>query len=890
MTARQTIPRAAYRLQFHPGFTLKDALPWVPYLSTLGVSHVYASPLLKASPGSKHGYDVTDPTHINDEIGTEADLSAFVSSLREHNMGLVLDIVPNHMGIGGPENRYWWDVLKHGRNSQFADYFDIDWNSPIPNLRDKVLLPVLGDEYDKILESGKLKVVCENSEVTIRYFDHRFPVSPESVLLPASLLEETLVVLNSNPKALASFIEKQHYRLAFWRQGDTMLNYRRFFTITDLAGICVERPDVFENTHSHIIAWYRQGLLDGLRVDHPDGLRDPLGYLQRLHAAMPNAWIVVEKILEPGEQLPGEWPVAGTTGYDYLNHLTKLMIDPAGEKPLTEFYADFTGEPTDCEALLRDKKRWILNHNLLAEVNRLVCLLLKLSEGDHPFEGFTEDQMRDSLIELIACFSVYRTYIQPDPTNSDGRSPSESTDSPVPPAASSPFLFVREEDARIIASAVALAGQQRAEMIPLFDRLKDLLLLRFRQSESAEFAMRFQQLTGPAMAKGMEDTSFYCFNRYIVLNEVGGDPSHFGMSVRDFHHACTQATRNWPGSMLATSTHDTKRSEDVRARLALLSEIPDRWTATVRRWSALNEQHRRNNWPDRNAEYFFYQTLAGAWPLPLDRALACMEKAVREAKQHTDWTNPNKDYESALSGFVTSVLNDREFINDAEQFIKPLVRPGRINSLAQSLLKLTTPGVPDIYQGTEFWDLSLMDPDNRRTVDFAQRNNALNAICDRISAAAISSLLPDLLDNLDNGHLKLFIIHRALQFRQQHELLFRNGDYVPLAVTGSKSDYICAFARTHENSTAVTVVPRWILGLTGGQDRLPVGEEVWGDTRFLLPDNLAGNTFHNAFTGEIHALGHEGASDFLRIADALNRFPVALMENLEPTDSTPATA
>ena len=622
MNSGSTIPRATYRMQFHSGFTLRDGLAWVPYLSALGVSHLYASPLLMARPGSTHGYDVCQPARLNPELGTEADLDALVAALRERGMGLVLDIVPNHQGIGGPENPWWWDVLKHGRQSRFARHFDIDWDSPDPRWRNKVLLPVLGDEVERVLERRELTVVREGNEMRLRYFDRQFPVNPASLPESGSAAESVLAAVRDDPRAMEGLLARQHYAVVHWRLGDEHLNYRRFFTITDLVGVCVEVPQVFADTHQRILDWHRRGLLDGLRVDHPDGLRDPRTYLERLSQAAPGAWITVEKILEPGEELPGEWPVAGTTGYDFLGRLAGLFIDPAGEAPLTDFYAEFTDEPTRFAALVREKKRWILRERLAAEVTRLTRLLEVVAAGDNRGLPFAAAQLREALIELVACVPVYRTYIRANNQPDDGSTAGET---------GAVFEAIRDADVAVVDAAVADARRERPELGAVLAFLGDLLLGRVHGADSADWVMRFQQLTGPAMAKGVEDTAYYCYNRFIALNEVGGDPSRFGLSVGGFHQACAETSRHWPQGMLATSTHDTKRGEDVRARLALLSEIPGRWATAVRRWSAMNEAHREHGWPDRNAEYFFYQTLVGAWPLSVDRALACMEKAAREA-------------------------------------------------------------------------------------------------------------------------------------------------------------------------------------------------------------------------------------------------------------------
>jgi (1->4)-alpha-D-glucan 1-alpha-D-glucosylmutase len=849
-----TIPRATYRLQFHRGFTLRDAWDLVPYLSALGVSHVYASPLLKACPGSTHGYDVCDPTRISPEIGSEADLEALVSALRERGMGLVLDIVPNH-AAAAPENPWWWDVLQHGRRSRFAEYFDIDWDSPDPALRGKVFVPVLGDEFERVLERGELKVGCENAEVTVRYFEHRFPASPDSILVPGRFLEEAVAEFNSDRQALAQFLDQQHYRLAGWRHGDTELNYRRFFTITSLAGVQVELPQVFADTHNHLLDWHQRGLLDGLRVDHPDGLRDPLDYLRRLNRAAPGAWIVVEKILEPGEDLPADWPVAGTTGYDFLNRVGGLFINPAGEKPVTEFYAEFTGEPTNYAVLVREKKRWILRHHLAAEVTRLVRLLASILASHALDHAADPEELREALVELIACFPVYRTYSQ----------------------AEQGVVFAVDKARLSEAIAQALRAQpQPSPTVLAF--LSDLLQLRLPGDLAGEFVMRFQQLTGPAMAEGKEDTAYYCFNRFVALNEVGGDPARFGLSVGDFHHACGQARQQWPAAMLATSTHDTKRSEDVRARLALLSEIPERWITAVRRWSAMNEKHRRDGWPDRNAEYLFYQTLVGAWPLSLDRALAYLEKAACEAKQHTNWSDRDAAYEAALRSFVTGALGDREFVEEVERFVQPLVRHGYVNSLAQTLLKLTAPGVPDLYQGTELWDFSLVDPDNRRPVDFALRPDALAALTQRPETDGLQAFVDELLQHPTDGRIKLWVIHQTLQFRRSHAALFRDGSYLSLPATGKQAEHVCAFARTLNGAAALTIVPRMVLGLAEGREVPPLGGDLWGDTRLLLPRRQAGRSFRNVLTDEVVGAEEDGTHACLRLADVLGRFPVALLE------------
>ncbi|HNQ87542.1 MAG TPA: malto-oligosyltrehalose synthase [Verrucomicrobiota bacterium] len=862
MKTRAQVPRATYRLQLHRGFTLRQAIALVPYLDALGVSHIYASPLLKARPGSTHGYDVCDPTRLNPELGTEADLEALAAALGERGMGLVADIVPNHMAAV-PENPWWRDVLEHGRASRYADYFDIDWDPPDAPLRGKVLLPVLDDEFDRVLARGQLNVVCEAAEVAVRYGDQRFPVSPESILVPGRFLEEAVAEFNADPKAMARFLAQQHYRLACWRQGDSLVNYRRFFTLTHLVGLRVEVPQVFADAHNRILDWHQRGLLDGLRVDHPDGLRDPQGYLRRLRQAAPGAWIVVEKILEPGEGLSPDWPVAGTTGYDFLNRVAGLFIDPQGATPLTDFYVEFTGEPADFGQVLRDKKRWILRHQLVAEINRLVRLLESILADHAPAPTISREQLREALVELMAVFPVYRTYHQA------GQGIRADADQ-----ARGLEALTRSLDASSPPSPAVLAF------------LTDLLECRVTGSLAGEFVMRFQQLTGPAMAKGKEDTAYYCYNRFIALNEVGGDPGRFGHSVEDFHQASGLSLAQWPAAMLATSTHDTKRSEDIRARLALLSEIPERWIAAVRRWSAMNDKHRRHGWPDRNAEYLWYQMLVGAWPLPLDRALACLEKSAREAKQFTSWHDPNAAYEAALKGFAAGTLSDPEFLPEVERFVASLVSAGYVNSLAQTLLKLTAPGVPDLYQGTELWDLSLVDPDNRRPVDFAPRRTLLDALRARPEAGEFQGLLRELLENPADGRVKLFVIHRTLQHRRRYPALFQDGHYVPLYAAGRHAGRLCAFARVLGGATAIVAVPRLVLGLTADSGSAPLGERVWADTRLLLPGAQGGGCFRNVCTGEIHQARPDGERSVLGLAEILNHCPVALLEKVPAPVST----
>ncbi len=829
------IPRATYRLQFNEHFRLRDALALVPYLSELGVSHVYASPLFAACPHSAHGYDVCDFSRLNPELGTEAELREFVSALRACGMGLVLDIVPNHMGIDSPQNRWWWNVLTYGPAGEYAGFFDIDWESPNPGLRGKVLAPVLDDRYERVLERGEIRLVEEAGQYVLRYFEVRLPITPLS--LPARLIRDplrppipasALAELNADPEALNELIGKQYYLPADWRDADRDLNYRRFFNVPTLAGLRMEDERVFHETHALIKQWLENGWVDGLRVDHPDGLRDPEEYLRRLRGLAPEAWIVVEKILEPGEELPTAWPVAGTTGYDFLNRAGGLFVDPQGEQPLTDLYREFTGEPVDFAAVALEQKRVVLRELLATEVTRLTELLVRIAKSEERMRNFPRDQFRESVTELAANLPVYRTYLRPE----------------HPP--------VGNADLVVIEQTLLRARQRRPDLDPELFHFLGRLLLLFRPGRlETDFVLRFQQLTGAAMAKAVEDTAFYQFNRLVALNEVGGDPGRFGLSMESFHQACQVGQQHWPDTMLTTSTHDTKRSEDVRARLYLLSEIPGAWSAAVRRWSAMNRRHHRHDWPNRNLEYLLYQTLIGAWPVSEERLQAYLEKAARESRQHTTGRNPNREYEAALRDFVASVLADEKFRKDLELFVAPLKEPGHLNSLAQTLLKLTAPGVPDIYQGCELWDFSLVDPDNRRPVDFALRQRLL---------AGLKALpVEEVWRRRDEGLPKLWLIQRVLALRAQRpNLLVGSSSYEAISARGAKAKHAVSFMRGHG---AITVVPRLVLGLA--QD--------WADTTLEIPRG----EWRNELTGENVESGP------VLLEQLLRRFPVALLARKE---------
>jgi (1->4)-alpha-D-glucan 1-alpha-D-glucosylmutase len=873
-----TEPAATYRVQLHGGFGFDQAAELAPYLAALGISHLYSSPYLQAARGSMHGYDVVDHSRLNVELGGAEGHARFCAALARSGVGQLLDVVPNHMAIT-PENQWWWDVLENGPSSRYAAYFDLEWDPPESRLRNTVLLPVLADHYGRVLEAGELALERHGGTFVVRYHDHVWPAAPHSVegllsraatdvgseelafladafgALPlpsdrrdaqrrhrdkevlkrqlkrmvkenaavAAAVDRQVERLNRDADALDSVLQRQNFRPAFWRTASQELAYRRFFDVNSLVGLRTEEKRVFDDTHGLVLRWLRDGTLDGVRIDHPDGLRDPEGYFRRLREQAPQAWVVAEKILEPGERLPASWPIAGSTGYEFMNRLGGVFVDPRGEEPLTRLYAEFTGEITDYPGLAREKKLLVLREVLGSDVNRLTALLQEVCERHRRHRDYTRNELHHAVRELIACFPVYRTYVR-------------APDGPV-----------RDEDARSIAEALEAAQAHRPDLDPeLFAFLGRILRLELRGDLEDELLMRFQQVTGPAMAKGVEDTAFYNFHRLVSLCEVGGDPGRFGRSPAEFHASCEEAWARWPQALLATSTHDSKRSEDVRARIGLLAEIPERWAAAVRRWAALNEDRRGR--VDRNAEYLFYQTLVGAWPLDADRAAAYMEKAAREAKAYTSWTRPDADYEQALSGFVRGALDDPGFRREVEAFVAPLVAPARLTSLAQTLVKITAPGVPDFYQGTELWDLSLVDPDNRRPVDYGLRRRLL---------AEAEALSPEqALQRMDEGLPKLWLIRRALCARRSRPQAFGEGEaarYRPLTATGRRADHVLAFQRGQE---VVAVVPRLVLAL-GGE---------WADTSLELP---AGR-WRNALTGE-------DVAGRVRLPQLLARFPVALL-------------
>lgn len=879
-------PVATYRLQLRNGVGFEQAAAVIPYLADLGISHVYLSPYLQAAEGSTHGYDVVDPTRVDEELGGEKAHARLRRALDKAQLGQMLDIVPNHMAIVGRQNPWWWDVLENGPSSRYAVFFDVDWEASEERWSNKVLLPVLGDHYGRVLEAKELCLVHNAGLFVLHYYDNVFPVDPSSlreVLMRAaeaadsdylgfiadsfarlprptatgrravrerhrdtfllqrlltmlcseeprivSAIDEVVERINADPDMLDTFIDGQNYRLALWRTAGRDLGYRRFFDINDLAGLRVEEEDVFQAVHTLPLSWVQEGTVHGLRVDHPDGLRDPAQYFQRLHYMSPKAWIVAEKILEPGETIPGNWPIAGTTGYDFLNLVGGLLIDPSGEKQMTETYRNFTGNAVEYSDCLRGCKRQVLHELLGSEVRRLTALFVDICERHRRHRDYTRQQLQEALIEMAVAFPVYRTYV------------------------SATSETVTESDIKYVTEAVNSAISEREDLdAELFRFLGDILLLRVGGSLENELAMRFQQLTGPAMAKGGEDTAFYRYNRMVSLNEVGGYPARFGTAVEEFHQSCRESFVHHPMALLATSTHDTKRSEDVRARLAVLSEIPERWSERMQRWGEHNKRYRESGLFDRNTEYLFYQSLVGAWPVDEQRMLAYMEKAVRESKEHTSWTRVDETYEEAVRNFVSQVMHDRKFCKEVEEFVASIATAGWVNSLAQTLIKCTVPGVPDIYQGTELWDLSLVDPDNRRRVDFEKRALLLSEI-DRLSCEEI-------VGRMEEGLPKLWVIVQSLRLRRRRPELFGpEGDYGVLSALGEKAHHVVAFVR---GEGTVTVAPRLMVRRGNG----------WGETAIKLPPGR----WRNILTGDMVDGGIVG------VEKVLKRFPVGLLEREE---------
>jgi len=961
------IPTATYRLQFNDTFTFIDAARIVPYLHALGITDCYASSYLRAVPGSPHGYDIVDPTMMNPDLGTEHDFRIFTDSLAQHGMGQILDVVPNHMGIAKSCNTWWLDVLENGPSSNYAAFFDIDWHPVKAELEDKVLLPILGEQYGTVVESQEIILEYHEGRFFIRHYDHQLPVDPkpsamilalrldelisgaqsgdphvqefQSILtalrhLPARneldparvaeryrekeiirrrlarimdesqavqiFVQENVAIFNGTKGDSKSFdlldqlLSHQVYRLAHWRVASEEINYRRFFDINELAAIRMEDPAVFRSCHQLIFQLVKEGAVTGLRIDHVDGLYDPSSYLGQLQTwakteLVPRAgeaerpfFLVVEKILTREETLPVQWPVYGTTGYDFLTLVNGLFVDGSHEQDFNRLYARFIGSRVSFEDLAYESKQLIMRASMSSEINVLGYQLNHLSEMNRRFRDFTLNSLIHAIREIIACFPVYRTYVTPD-------------EGPV-----------TDQDRSYIRQAVVRAKRKNPALSGLvFDFVQDILLKQAsfhherERRDQLQFVMKFQQITGSVMAKGSEDTALYVYNRLASLNEVGGDPLQFGISVHTFHERMRQRRAHWPASICATSTHDTKRSEDVRARISVLSEIPQVWKTRVQRWSQLNKGYKTEVdgtlAPDRNEEYLLYQTLIGAWPFRTlgddeyrnfnDRIQAYMVKALKEAKIHTSWVNPNHAYDQAVRDFVEHILarsGPNPFLADFLPFHREIARYGVYNSLSQVLLKIAAPGIPDFYQGTELWDFSLVDPDNRRPVDYGTRTGFLEdfqPLC-AIQESNQRRLVQEMLATVPDGRIKLYITMVGLQYRRTHAPLFLSGEYVPLKVEGTKKRHVCAFARIYEDQAVVAVVPILVKGLCQETELFPFGPSVWEDTWVIVPSWRPSSCYQNLLTGEILSSTETEGKQSLRLAEVMGSCPVALLERV----------
>jgi len=963
MSAR--IPLSTYRLQLGPHFTLEQASALVDYLHDLGITDCYASPLTQARPGSTHGYDVTNHRVLNPEVGSEVELAEFARRLGARGMGLILDTVPNHMCIADPSNRWWWDILENGPSSLFARYFDIDWNPPKADLANKVLLPMLGDQYGRVLENGEIAVVYEGGAFQARYYNWMLPLAPltwplilqpvlqsahhvrdewhpavlelESIItalghLPPrtetdpdrirarerekevikgrlaelianhvemrSALDASLRDLNGvrgEPRSfnrLEKLLEEQAYRLSFWHVAADEINYRRFFDVNELAAIRVEEPAVFEAVHDLTLRLIKQGIVTGLRIDHADGLLDPGKYLRVLQercAAAQDArngamggrsadwrpfYIVVEKILTGGERLHPDWPVHGTTGYEFANLLGGIFVDRSNQYRFEELYARFVGWQEDFRDIVYECKKLVLRASMSGEQNVLARKLDQISEQHRWSRDFTLNSLGRVLAEVIACFPVYRSYVTADGT-------------------------LNEEDRRQIRDAIKNAKRRNAALSEsTFDFLASVLLLEHPDgldpangAERLAFTLHFQQLTSPVMAKGFEDTALYRYCPLASLNEVGGDPTCFGLEVEEFHARNALRAREVPHGLSATSTHDTKRSEDVRARINVLSEIPEEWERAIWRWHHLTESARGEidgvPVPDQNEEYLLYQTLIGTWPLNtqqpgydgyVGRIQRYMDKATKEAKVRTSWIRANDRHDLKLAEFIATVMRpgaDNAFIADLGAFATRVAHAGMLNSLSQTLLKIASPGVPDFYHGTELWDLSLVDPDNRRPVDYALRIPMLSEI-KREAAVGPLSLARRLFASPADGAIKMYIISAALGLRRRYEALFADGPYVALEASGARGRNVIAFVRGGADDHVIVAAGRFFAGL-GKLPEAAVGEPAWRDTYLSAPPGMLRARYVDLFTGAKISADLDRDRRQLCVDDLFAHLPLALL-------------
>ncbi len=924
------MPTATYRIQFNPAFGFQAAQPVISYLADLGISDLYASPIFKAVKGSLHGYDVVDPNHLNPELGELSDLDGLSAELRTYNMGWIQDIVPNHMAIDS-ENRLLMDILENGSSSRYFRFFDVDWDYPAASLNKRILAPFLGRFYGECLEDGEIALQYGPDGFKAAYYNLAFPLRIESYLnlfnnlsqlkrklaednpdfikllgilyvlkslsssddpeernnqvkfiqhtmweaynsnaVIKAFVDENVRTFNGEKEKAESFnflddlLSQQVFRLSFWKVAAEEINYRRFFCVNGLISLRVEDEDVLNHTHGLIFDLLERRVVTGLRIDHVDGLYDPTSYLRKVRAKAPANYIIVEKILNLQEDLSPSWPVQGTTGYDFTNYVNELFCQKENERAFSRIYAGITGLKNPYEDVVRDNKKLIIQEDMASDVHNLAQLLKQISSRDRHGSDITLTALQRALTEVLAVFPVYRTYIS--------------------------RIVVSDDDRKTILAAVDRARANFPALLHGFTFVRRFLLLDFPDYVSEEekrewlhFVMRFQQLTGPVMAKGVEDTTYYVYNRLLSLNEVGGRPDHFGCSLEEFHTFSAKRRELWPDSLNATATHDTKRGEDARARINVLSEMPDEWRKELRTWIKMNRDKKKRVFglavPDRNDEYFLYQTLIGAFPFTdadyaefLERIKGYIVKAVREAKVHTAWLKPDTEYEDAYVSFTEKILSrsrSNTFLKDFIPFCRRVSHYGMLNSLSQTLIKITSPGVPDFYQGTELWDLSLVDPDNRRQVNFKKRRAMLAGIREE-EGSKIDRLIHDLLSTREDGKIKLFLIYRALKARRTHREVFREGAYLPLAPGGKFKHHVIPFARKYGRQWAVVIAPRFLSHLVEEGD-FPLGRPVWQDTEVVMPDGAPAQ-WRNVITNEVLSVGKA-----LSVGEALLSFPVALL-------------
>jgi (1->4)-alpha-D-glucan 1-alpha-D-glucosylmutase len=949
--AQTRIPLSCYRLQFNQDFTFSRASDALGYLSRLGITDIYASPLLQSRSGSQHGYDVTDPSRIDSELGNEEQFEAFQSTLQKQGMGLLLDIVPNHMAAS-PENPWWMDVLENGPGSAYAAYFDIDWHPPSLTLDNKILLPVLGSFYGQALNNREFQLVFRRGSFLVQYYDMFFPLTPksyrkilkhrehilerrlgadstsfqeylgvvaalaalpdrESLTINAAgerrlqvegikerlrqlyetngevqrFVTDNLRIFNGRRNQAGSFrdldrlLSEQAFVLAYWQNVNEGINYRRFFTITDLVGVRVEDPMVFEAIHHVVLQLIERRVVTGLRIDHIDGLRDPLGYLRRLEerasSSRENAdpdsfYVIVEKILSGAEKLPREWPVQGTTGYEYLNAVNRLFVHPEGARAIEQVYFRFLGRQLTYEDVLYQRKKLVMSTLLSAEMRYLGRQLAVLAQSDRYARDFSRMELAQALIETTACFPVYRTYLR--------------------------SMEVTDEAKRHISRAVEAARSRNPRLdSSCFDFVRDVLLLKdaghlFAEQREARlaFVMRWQQFTGPIVAKGLEDTVLYVYCPLLSLNEVGGNPSPSAVGLPEFSQVASERQRRWRYGLNSTSTHDTKRGEDVRSRINVLSEIPHEWQKHLTKWARWNAKRKgvieSQEVPDRNEEIFLYQTLIGAWPLEKEgirqfpeRLEAYIIKAIREAMVHTRWTLPNKAHERAVVSFLKALLKpaaDNLFLNDFLKFQRKVAPYGMLNGLAQVLVKMTSPGVPDFYQGCDLWDLRLVDPDNRGPVDFSYRSALLDEI-EKRSKQDPSRLIRELVQDWQDGRIKLYLIWKILNLRRRYPRVFLDGQFLPLKAIGERETNLIAYARRKDDIWILTVAPRWLARSTAPVTLARL-QAFWLGSQIVLPVN-APQSWENVLTGDTVKTSHLERGPCLSVPDVFKDFPVAVL-------------